>query len=1103
MLSLIIAPSGFGKTKRVISEIKDILNSEQDRKIYVIVPEQESVKMEGELLSECGNRINKSVEVLNFSRLANRVFREAGGMTYKYIDNCGKDLVVAVALEKLKKSIPFFAEMSDDIKYIEMLRSEMDLLRQKGIHPKDFEQARMTLMAQDRGGESLSSKLSDFSLIFAAYEKALKEGTTDSTDDIVRLAETLDDYDFFDNSYVFLDGFYDYTVPQYDIIERIIKSARKTTVTFSLSTSDPDQVFRKTRLAYNKIRELAEKNAVEYEKIELTDNIRVSNPAIRYLAYGIMQGTLDKIDGEVDGVDVTGVATPYDECVYVAREIVKLVKNGASFSDIAVVSASISEYGSMLENVLEAYGVSFLSCTETSVVTEPVVSLVLTALDTVNSGFFHKNIKTYLKSPYIGLSDKEAYLLENYVDLWAIKFKAWQSEEDWILHPRGYVETFSDSDKEELDVVNTARKKVYAPLKRLSEGLSEPLVENKVRAIMGFLHDLGVYENIGEDENERSAWNMLLRSFDDIVNGAGDMKISRSKFIGYLRLVLSELSFGKIPSSLDEVELGNVGFVRNKNIKHLYFIGFNDGVFPNVNERKSVFTETEKKWLSDLNISIEDSAEDRMHDEVFLFLLAILTPSEGLHFVYHTSSSESVGAKAIPSYFYSYVRDLLGCEIKSFNADKALPVTKKELEGFLLKNEEDEVLELIEKEYPDFYNELCELRRFVDCKDKLFKIENADDFIKNNYSMTQSRLDKFVTCRFSYFLDYMLKARTRKPARFSHAEIGSYVHKILEIVLKEITLNGSGIKNATDDEIRAVAEKTAEEHILSIAPDIAADSPKYKYLIDNIASFAIYVVENIKEEFKASLFEPKYFEENLGDSENVNPYKVTLSDGGTLTFYGVIDRVDTYVDENGVEYIRVVDYKTKSGGKTFSLEDVINGMNIQMLIYLFAMTSTPSVHERRAAGIMYMPAGKSDLKATDEEIDDNSVKKIIDEDLKRSGMYLDDRRILDAIESGEEKRFVDLKYDKKTESYKGSASLTLVQLESFGIIERYINSLFESVITTLKKGDIAPQSLDEGNNKTSCDWCSYKSICRYDGEVKKRIKEKHPLQYMEDTLKNK
>ena len=78
-------------------------STKENKNIYVIVPEQETVKMEAELIENCGNRINKSVEVINFSRLANRVFREAGGMTYTYIDSAGKDLVAAVILEKMKK----------------------------------------------------------------------------------------------------------------------------------------------------------------------------------------------------------------------------------------------------------------------------------------------------------------------------------------------------------------------------------------------------------------------------------------------------------------------------------------------------------------------------------------------------------------------------------------------------------------------------------------------------------------------------------------------------------------------------------------------------------------------------------------------------------------------------------------------------------------------------------------------------------------------------------------------------------------------------------------------------------------------------------------
>ncbi len=1102
MLSLISAPSGYGKTYTVISEIKELLKKGSDRKIFVIVPEQESVKMEAELLTSLGNTINKNIEVLNFSRLANRVFREAGGMTYSYIDNCGKDLLTAVILENMKKTIPSFSQKSDDINYIKLIREEMDLMRQKGIYPKDLERVRLNLSQMDKGGKNFDEKLQDFSLIFSTYEKMISSEKRDSVDDMNRLAKTLADFDFFEDSYVFIDGFYDYTTPQYSVIEEIIKGAYHTTVTFSLSLSDPDNIFRKTRLAYDTIRNLAEKNGVEYTNTELKENYRTNNPLISLLADNLMSGRTDRYTKEAQGVTVTQVPTPYDECVFVAREIVKLVKNGASFSDIAIISSSLDEYGTMLESVLETYGINYLNCTEISPITEPIVSLVLTAIDTVNSHFYYKNVKTYLKSPYLSLTPKEAFLLENYITMWSLKYRAWESEEDWTMHPRGYVEVLTDSDRKELEEVNNARNKIYLPLKKLAEGLKSQIIEKKIRAIVEFLDELKVYEQISKDnEEERSSWNLLVSAFEHIVSVAGELKVTRERFSKYMRLVLGDMSFGKIPSSIDEVELGEVGFVRNKKIKFAFFIGFNEGMFPKLSQTSSVFSESERRWLKENDIVIEESTEEKLKDQTFMFLLALFTASDSISFVYHTKSESSTKAVLLPSYFYSILKDTFDCPIEKFVFDKAIPVTKKELEGFMLVNKNEQTSALVKNEFPDLDRTVSEFKRFKDCYDKLFFIDKANDFIKDNYPMTQSRLERFERCRFSYFVEYMLKARTRKPAKFSNAEIGSYVHKILEMVLKQLTVSNITITEAETSQIAAITEKTAGEYIQTVFPDIATDSPKYKYLVDNITAFAVFVIENIRDEFSSSLFKPKLFEENLGDSEEVKPYEVKLKDGTTLTFYGIIDRVDTYVDENGVEYIRVVDYKTKSGGKSFSLEDVINGMNIQMLIYLFAMTSTPSKNERKAAGIMYMPAGKTDFKPTDNEIDDVKLKLDIDKSLKRSGMYLDDKRILDAMESGEEKRFIDLKFDKKTESYSDTTLSTLVQLEAFGLIERYINSLFNDVMTTLKSGDIFPEPLEESSGRSSCDWCSFKPICRYEGEKRKKVKEKYPLEYMKSVLK--
>ncbi len=1111
MLSFILAPSGYGKTHTVISEIKELIDRNEEKKIYVIVPEQESVKMEFELLEVCKNKINTCVEVINFSRLANRVFREAGGMTYKYIDKAGKDIMTAVILERMKSACPAFANVSGDTKYVQLMRTEMDTLRSRGIHSADIVKVKNKLSEKDSGGAALYQKLDDFAAIFSAYEKALKDNITDTTDDIVRLAETLGDFDFFENTYVFVDGFYDFTVPQYDVMEKIMKSCNKMTVTLSMARPDPEEIFRKTSYAFDILRQRAEKNSIEYTCTELKKNYRTVNEGIKALSQAITTGE-EICFGNSDGVTVTRTGSPYEECVFVAREIVKLVKNGVRFSEIAVCAANIASYASNLENVFDSYGISHLNCTERSIVQMPVISLVLSALDVINSSFYSQHMKSYLKSNYLGLTEDEAYLLENYITLWNIGKKSWYSEEEWTMHPRGYVEKLTSTDRAELEIVNRARHKVFPPLKKLEEGFSDrSSVLKKAQSLVGFFDDLSLSKQVGkynaelaqsfgeaDFDDEISAWNSLLDSLDIMVEGAGELSIGKDRFIKYLRLVLSDYSFGKIPSSLDEVEMGDVEFVRNKNIKHLFFIGFNEGVFPSASESKSVFTESEKKWLYENDIKLDDSAEDKLKDQAFHFLLAVLRPSQSLHFVFHTSSSESAKAVSLPSYFYSYLKETLGTEIEE-NTD-VIPVVPHELREYLVACDAD-MSDCFTGEDEQFYKEAMLLKDFAARTQKPFRIELDTDIIPFEYNLTQSRLERYEKCRFSYFVEYMMNARTRKKAEFSRAEIGSYVHKILETVLKSLTESGQSITEAPRDMIEELTVKCAAEYIEAVASNINENSPKYKYLMDNICSFVLLIIENIREEFSSSLFKPRYFEENIRDSDVVKPYEVKLNDGGKLFFYGVVDRVDSYIDDTGTEYIRVVDYKTKTGGKSFSLEDVINGMNLQMLIYLYAFTNTPSQNPRAEAGIMYMPASKEEFKPTDKELGDCVLRAQIDKKLMRSGMYLDDRRIIDAMEIGEEKRFVGLKYDKKLDEYASSASSTLATVEEFGIIQRYIDMLFRNVMDDMKAGRIEADPIEENNSGGSaCSYCLYHPICRFEGEPRQKIKCDKPLLKMREDL---
>ena len=86
------------------------------------------------------------------------------------------------------------------------------------------------------------------------------------------------------------------------------------------------------------------------------------------------------------------------------------------------------------------------------------------------------------------------------------------------------------------------------------------------------------------------------------------------------------------------------------------------------------------------------------------------------------------------------------------------------------------------------------------------------------------------------------------------------------------------------------------------------------------------MAKRLAEEFAQSGFEPIACELKIGgEGEKLEfPY-----DGGKISVSGSIDRVDKFGG-----YIRVVDYKT--GSKKFKLPDILFGLNLQMLLYLYA-----------------------------------------------------------------------------------------------------------------------------------------------------------------------
>jgi len=242
--------------------------------------------------------------------------------------------------------------------------------------------------------------------------------------------------------------------------------------------------------------------------------------------------------------------------------------------------------------------------------------------------------------------------------------------------------------------------------------------------------------------------------------------------------------------------------------------------------------------------------------------------------------------------------------------------------------------------------------------------------------------------------------------------------------------------------------------------------------LDKAKDTAVQILLRMIEEFRVSRFETVAVELEISHGKDIEPYVITLPDGGSITISGKVDRLDVYNDA-GKAYLRVVDYKT--GGKDFKLGDVFSGLNMQMLIYLMCLwdNGKEKYGDTVPAGIMYVPANNSgEQLPRNASPDDVKMQKLVNG--RMNGMILEDEKILDAMEEGCEGRFINAFINKK-----GELQGTLLSYEGFKLLHEKIDSVLTEMGLSLHGGEIeALPVMGTSSYNNTCTYCDYKDICR-------------------------
>lgn len=1078
MLKLLIGRSGTGKSTLLLRRACE----QTGRQHILLVPEPQSHETERRLCQVGGERVCMHAEVLTFSRLANRVFQTAGGLGRAELDGGGRLLLMYRAVQSVVSQLSVYARPSRRPAFLTGLLATVDELKSCCVLPE-----RLSAAGEEIGG-SEGDRLRDLGLICAAYDALTAQTALDPRDRLNRAAEKLAGCGWGKGASFYVDGFIDFTPQELELLRLLLKRGESLTVALTCDHLEEDEdgagIFSPARHTAMQLQRMARELGQECMVEECAGSAPARSAAMTALE-GQLFGPLAQEPVPCgEDVQLFAAPDPRTEVEWTAAKILELVREqGLRYRDIGVAARGYERYDGLVESVFERYGIPVFRSAMSDILQKPVLTLVTAALDAVSGGYTYDDVFRYLKSDLTDLNREERDILENYVLKWDLRGSRWTQEAPWTMHPRGYGFAMEEEDRDLLDRVDGLRRRVAGPLERLRTN-RDRTGRGQAMALYALLEKIGLYQRLEERtrqlnergelglaEEYRQLWEILCGGLEQCAQLLGDTPMELEEFAKLLKLVLSQYDVGTIPVSLDRVTAGEMVRQSGHGIQVLFLLGADDGSLPGVGGETGLLSDDDRELLAAYGVDLGLRGKDRLYREMTAIYTACTRPDRKLLVTWPNHGGG--GEELRPSFLVERLRrifpDLVVQEERAGLFRLAAPRPALEQAG--TKPQVRRVLYGM----PEWKEQVERLERSEHWERGSLSRQSVDRLYGRRVPMSASRMDKYKSCHFSYFMRYGLRAEPRRGAGFDAPEYGTFVHYVLEHVLRDGAWKE---KNGGIDRVKLkeLTRQAVERYVREELGGLEHQTARFRYLFRRLLDGVDQVVDNVVQELAASRFEPIAFELGFGRNKDLPPVELE-QDGVTVSVTGFVDRVDGWLHEDKL-YLRVVDYKT--GSKSFDLTEVQSGMGLQMLLYLFTLRQKGEElygREIVPAGVLYLPARDVTVSGS-RGMSEEERRKLMDKQLRRKGLVLDEPEVLSAMEQpGEEGiRFLPVKRNKSG-AFSGDG---LVSARRFARLERHVDRVLRDICRELAAGNIAADPFWRGPDKNACRYCDYAAACHFE-----------------------
>lgn len=1158
-------------------------------KVFFLVPNYNKFVQEQELLQGLKQRQQTDsfstidIQVFSFYRLAWYFLQQTGQLTENTISETGSLMILRQVLSEMADDLVIFKSEIQKAGFVGQLLDFYQELTAGNLTPADLIQqtdySDLTGPAEAKWQDE-QAKLAEIAQILSAYQNALNERNLQVEDPLAVLVNFLQGNreqdlvtppDLSETLFIAY-GFEELYAQEIQLLQVLLSKA-SLTMTLLLdrqyTTAPPSSLdlFHATGKIFYQLTQAAQqanetiavlpgaKDCTEYPHlVELERFWRLTQN----------QGTYRQELPLDEHVHLWKAVTPEEEIRQITAEIKKLLSHDPTLrlKDIQVVTNDLATYGELIPHLFQQAELPYYIDQKATMDQHPLVEFLRTLLDLPRYHYRLEDILQLLKSELflpesyleaaMGQRQRALNLFRRDVDLTenlALKqnFQGyyWLAEQDWPVVRFDFENAVQLDTGELAQRSNRLRRAFRKQVGDFGASLTKAETGREACELLyQFLLSAGVADNLlywrdeavqaGQLEtarNHEQTWSSLMALMDEYVDIYGNETFDFELFREVFSAGLENTAYGKIPATIDQIQINQLSLSRPRQCKVTFAIGLNETNFPQTPSNPSLLTDEERSRLNQVlpeeKFIKEGAGEQNARSPLIAYKL-FLSATEQLYLSYAANYDTQQNIQISPYLrrFQTWLKLPLeerGLLRPASPAGQYLASYRSaigQLNNLYRQCEQDKLLlpyvwQRVEQALKESPVAAVAERAFSGRSRQNLPLPLDPHLAQEVYGQdvyaSVSRLESFYECEYRYFAAYGLRLKERELYGIDTLMTGSLFHDSLDRFLKAVAELDQDLTTLSNEERQGVIEELLQVLFTEPQYQVLQSSARMEYLRYRLEKTIKKMTWTLQEQGKRTKMRPVQTEVLFGQiagKEGIPGLELPLKNGGKLHVRGKIDRVDA-LEVGSEAWLAVVDYK--SGDKQFNLMEAYYGLAMQLLTYLDValrdadkLIGTDKAHP---AGAYYLRI-HDPIQNPEEWLKQRPLDKY-----KLKGFYAKNGQLYSALDTTLQEKEASQLYPI-TKDAKGivkpvAQNKNFYSEEEIRLMQDYNRLKMQQAADTIVTGEIALNPYLSPSGKRACSFCPFRSLCNFDVMLQEndyhrlRTQDKEQLlKEMEEALKD-